>query len=337
LASSYVSLGEALDLSNRGQLELLRAAVRQGAALRITARGHSMAPFVRDADVLTIAPLDDRELSCGDVVAFAAAPGDRLVVHRVIGAAGGGWLVRGDNVRAADGIVAQASVLGRVVRVQRRGRDVGIGLTWGAGPVAALSRRGVLARVGQSARTARRAAAAVVAGAQSLPAYRSVARRLCAPCAIGAATPAEIEAAQRRLAPGGFVALAEAGPGVSAWVARHGGRVVGFAQRVERPVESAPWDGQWLVGLTVRAPYRGLGVGEALTRRVVAEARADGAGELRLAVFENDLRAVRLYEKLGFSRVTVPGLEQVFAEESVRYGRRRVVMRKELDGSGGTQ
>ncbi len=70
---------------------------------------------------------------------------------------------------------------------------------------------------------------------------------------------------------------------------------------------------------------------------MVAEARARGAVELRLAVFEDNTRALRLYEKLGFARVTVPGLEQVFAEESARYGRRRIVMRKALNGSGRTR
>ncbi len=133
MASSYVSQGEALELSNRGQLELLRAAVRQGAALRITARGHSMAPFVRGCcDVVTIGPLDDREPRA--VTSWPSQPRRTIDSWSIASsrAAGGGWLVRGDNVRTADGVVARDSVLGRVVRVQRRGRDVRLGLTWGA-------------------------------------------------------------------------------------------------------------------------------------------------------------------------------------------------------------
>ena len=135
---------------------------------------------------------------------------------------------------------------------------------------------------------------------------------------------------RRRFAPDGPAALTEAGPGVNVSVARHRGRVVGLAQHVRRPPDQAPWDGHWLVALTVRAPYRGLGMGEALARRVIEEARAAGADELKLAVFEDNVRAVRLYEKLGFARVTVPGLEPAFAEEMGRYGRRRIVMRRDL-------
>jgi ribosomal protein S18 acetylase RimI-like enzyme len=117
---------------------------------------------------------------------------------------------------------------------------------------------------------------------------------------------------------------------VTDWVARWAGITAGSVQLVVQTGASAEWAGHWLSSLTVRAPLRGLGIGEALARAVVDRARDEGAGELLLAVQEDDLRAMALYRKLGFESFTVPALEPIFAEELERLGRRRVVMRLPL-------
>jgi hypothetical protein len=136
-----------LHLSNAGQLELLRAFKERGAGLRTTVRGASMSPFIRDLDVLTVAPLDGRRARVGDVVAVALCQPQRLAIHRVVGRPRGGLLVRGDACLCPDGVVPPARVLGRVVRVERQGRVVRLGTEAGAAGgalVAALSRSGVL-------------------------------------------------------------------------------------------------------------------------------------------------------------------------------------------------
>jgi ribosomal protein S18 acetylase RimI-like enzyme len=76
--------------------------------------------------------------------------------------------------------------------------------------------------------------------------------------------------------------------------------------------------------------FRGLGVGEALTSQVLEYARAGGAHELLLGVYEDNERAVRLYLKMGFEHITRPALEPVLAQETASAGCRRVVMRKRL-------
>ncbi len=86
--------------------------------------------------------------------------------------------------------------------------------------------------------------------------------------------------------------------------------------------------------LEVWRPYRGLGVGEALTQRVISEARARGATEVLLAVFNDNAPAGSLYRKLGFQRIVVPALEPTFEEEEEQLGRRRVVMCKQLGAEG---
>jgi ribosomal protein S18 acetylase RimI-like enzyme len=115
-------------------------------------------------------------------------------------------------------------------------------------------------------------------------------------------------------------------------VARCCGRVAGFVELVHHPLEHHPWEGDWLFSLTVWGRYRGLGIGEALVRRVLAEAQLRGAADVRLAVYNDNARAITLYRKLGFAPFTETALEPLFAAEQSTYGRRRVVMRRTLPG-----
>jgi hypothetical protein len=137
------SQGE-LRLSNPGQLALLEALTERGASLHTTVRGSSMTPFIRDEDAVTIAPMNGILPSIGEVVAFLTPGGGRLAVHRVVGRAQGGWLIRGDSCAKPDGTVATEKILGRVVSVERKGRRVGFGSGAAAAMIAALSRRGLL-------------------------------------------------------------------------------------------------------------------------------------------------------------------------------------------------
>jgi len=129
----YVTYGGELSLSSSGQLELLRGMEERGVPLRFMVSGYSMRPFIRDQDVLTVAPLGNREPHRGDVVAFTRPEIGKLVIHRVIAKRGSGWLLRGDNCLEADGVVVLENILGRVVRTERGGREVRLGLKAGAG------------------------------------------------------------------------------------------------------------------------------------------------------------------------------------------------------------
>ena len=107
-----------------------------------------------------------------------------------------------------------------------------------------------------------------------------------------------------------------------------GPRIVGFVQLTSRPEEGSGWGGHWLFSLSVQPRYRGLGIGDALTQAVIDRTVADGAPTLRLAVYEDNFRAVGLYEKLGFEKIVVAALEPGFLEEKAARGRRRIVMRE---------
>ncbi|MFO7866211.1 MAG: S24 family peptidase [Candidatus Aminicenantes bacterium] len=125
----YVSYGGELRLSNLGQMELLRGAQERGVKLRTMVRGFSMHPFIRDQDVLTIATIHTREPRVGDAVAFIHPGNGKLVIHRIVMKKDAGWVVRGDHCPKADGSVVKENILGRVIRAERKGREVCLGIT----------------------------------------------------------------------------------------------------------------------------------------------------------------------------------------------------------------
>jgi len=118
-----------LPLSGPALLVLLKAVLARGVPFRFCARGWSMAPFIRDGDVITISPLRHTLPGLGEVVAFARPGSGSLVVHRVVARRGAGVLIQGDSApEHPDGLVLPENLLGRVIRVERGGRDVWLGL-----------------------------------------------------------------------------------------------------------------------------------------------------------------------------------------------------------------
>jgi hypothetical protein len=106
-----------------------------------------MSPFIRDGDVITVSPLEGREPKLGTVLAFIHPKSRRLAVHRVVGRRGDAWMLSGDNVSGADGLVKLDEIVGQVTRVERKGRPVRFGRGPVRLPIALLNRCGWLAKV----------------------------------------------------------------------------------------------------------------------------------------------------------------------------------------------
>ena len=122
-----------------------------------------MSPFIKDGDVITLAPVwpssgspnvptgsprragNVRTYGIGQVVAFVSPGSQRLVVHRVIGRHESRSIIQGDSL---SGLVADAvhpdDIIGRVVRVERGKKRVRLGLGPERYAIAVLSRAGLL-------------------------------------------------------------------------------------------------------------------------------------------------------------------------------------------------
>ncbi len=139
-----------LPLTGPELIELMRPVLESGKTVRFRARGQSMAPFIRDGDIISIAPLHRQPPGLGDVVAFSSPGAGRLVVHRVIGRKTSGYLIQGDNLPGRpDGLIPGAALLGKVTRVERSGRSINFGLGPERRLIAIISRFGLFPLLGR--------------------------------------------------------------------------------------------------------------------------------------------------------------------------------------------
>ena len=304
--------------------------IERGVPLRTSVRGFSMKPFIRDADVLTIAPLAGRLPEVGEVVAFVQPATGRLAIHRVVARTPEGWMLRGDNCPESDGLVPGQNLLGRVTFVERGGRRIRFGLGAERGLIGALNRGRAWMLLKAAARLPLRATGFALRRVQSLRVYRSLGRRIAPRVVIAPADDRDMAIVHRHFNPGASASSASRGSRATNWVAKRGSKIIGFVQYVRHPETNPEWAGHWLFSLEVWRQYRGMGIGEALTGKVIEHAVSQGAPELWLVVNEANVRAIRLYQKLGFEIIIRPALEPKLEAEKKLVGRRRVAMRKPL-------
>jgi ribosomal protein S18 acetylase RimI-like enzyme len=114
------------------------------------------------------------------------------------------------------------------------------------------------------------------------------------------------------------------------YVAKKGAVVVGFAQLV-RPSDGETLDnGYYLFSLNVRPFYRGLGIGQDLTRKVMARAKADGARELSVITKEDNRTALGLFHKLGFRVRRTQASNEKGEKKTPSQRRKKLILAKTL-------
>ena len=97
----------------------------QGYSVRFSAPGTSMGSTIRDGETITVAPAVPSQIRRGDIVAYRR--GYHIVAHRVVRVErhneGPAFLMRGDAAMSCDPLVTRDQILGKVVAVERRGRQ----------------------------------------------------------------------------------------------------------------------------------------------------------------------------------------------------------------------
>jgi phage repressor protein C with HTH and peptisase S24 domain len=149
---SRVRTGGELPLSGESLAGLMRAVLDKGKPFRFEARGTSMEPFIRDRDVLTVAPLAASRPKPGDIAAFVHPASGGVRVHRVVKVEAGRCFLKGDNALDTDGALTRDMILGLVVRLERGGRARAVGPSPGATVIAWLSRSALFVRISRRIR-----------------------------------------------------------------------------------------------------------------------------------------------------------------------------------------
>jgi GNAT superfamily N-acetyltransferase len=176
----------------------------------------------------------------------------------------------------------------------------------------------------------RRLAQAALVEAQKRTLYRMVGRRITRGMVISRATEQDLIVLHRYLRPRAERLFNPRDAETVVWVAKWRSHILGCAKTVHERDESSPWSGYWLNDLWVRPRYRGLGVGERLTRYRLEQARLEGVPQVLILVFQENERSIRLHQKLGFETITIPALEPVLAVQLAAVGKRHFTMRKTL-------
>ncbi|MFC1948011.1 S24/S26 family peptidase [Chloroflexota bacterium] len=117
-----------LTVSGKALADIMREVLNKGASFRFCARGWSMMPFIRNGDVITISPVLQGPPRLGDVVAYVRFNAGSLVVHRIIARRGSTLVIKGDGVSGySEDLVPPHNLLGKITRVERKGRTVWLG------------------------------------------------------------------------------------------------------------------------------------------------------------------------------------------------------------------
>ena len=321
-------------------LDLSAEILRQGGSFQFRAHGSSMVPFIRDGDLLTVAPVAPAGLEIGDVVLFRTRR-DRLLAHRLVHKSerGSEWTLemQGDARLSSDRPVPGERVLGRVVRVQRDGRtyrpDRGSWLLAARLWIRLLPLRRVLARV-TSAVTG--AALSTLEGLQSLPAYRRLVQRTVGARALVRPAGSDDAAALGRLfgqetlpgvrQPVGALARTVAQEGGLALIATVGHRPAGAVALHRFPDDDPHYPGWWLLGPVVRARYRRAGIGRELLHQALEDAASQDIAWVYLLACQDDAATRALAQEAGFLPATLPALQARLDDPPRPVEPRRVVL-----------
>ena len=331
-------------------VELSEGIIDTGACLRFRAGGGSMHPFIRNGDFLVIRPIENSSVKIGDVALYFTAE-NKVIVHRVIKKYkkdGRMTLaIKGDASFGSPEKVDIQNVLGRVVAIERNGREIRldtrpyriIGLFFAVISPFSQWTYPIGRRVKQGGRMV---LGGLLEKLQSPKLYCIFAKKLIRKnihyqiasseeaayfyrlynderfCEIENPIHASKEQADNP-EPSGF------------WIiAKRKDKVVGGANLCEFQESDDPYSGWWIFGMKVNWRYRRTGIGKILLKMAEEVVAREKASEIKLLVFKDARPANNLYRKMGFRPVSIPELDKQLEEEAKKTLRRRIILAKDI-------
>lgn len=108
-------------------IELSTELLRKGQSVRFKAPGRSMNPTIKEGETITIQPVAASTVGKGDIILYSFKKG--FIAHRVVRilrkkSDAPSFIMRGDASGASDCPVSAQQVLGKVISVEREGRNL---------------------------------------------------------------------------------------------------------------------------------------------------------------------------------------------------------------------
>jgi signal peptidase I len=99
-------------------IPIIYSALGRGQSIRMTARGSSMIPFIRDKEVCDLSP--PNLLTLGDIV-LAKSMSGKYLLHRIVKIKGDIFFLRGDALVNCEGPFSRGDIIGRVTTTYPKG------------------------------------------------------------------------------------------------------------------------------------------------------------------------------------------------------------------------
>jgi ribosomal protein S18 acetylase RimI-like enzyme len=115
-------------------------------------------------------------------------------------------------------------------------------------------------------------------------------------------------------------------PGMTNLIAKNRFGIIGYVELARNPDDHPTFPGYWLFSLATKPQFRRMGVGERMTLKVIDLATKEKAESLSLIVKSDNLKAVQLYEKLGFRKIRQPSLNNYLQNLEKSDSHKRSVM-----------
>ena len=328
-------------------IELSCGILGAGNKLRFQACGGSMRPFIKDADILVVEPVDAGDVSVGDIVFFKTG-NSRVAAHRVVKkereADNTVLWVRADAYFGPAQNIFSDALLGKVISIERKGRPIknlsgcqNSFLFFWVGIISCFYLFLWFLKKG-----GRFVVRSVLLSLQRLKYYRLLARKLTrgdivfTKAELGDAYAlarfySDLESADPLALFSSFEEVLNAdGNRGHFFIAKRKDDIIA-SLAIDPSCDDSFLNGaqDWFIsGLTVSWFWRGAGIAGALVKEACAFAFARGALSVYLLVFADAKPALALYKKCGFSEALTPQIADKLKQDQQELGRRRIFLQK---------
>jgi len=109
-------------------------------------------------------------------------------------------------------------------------------------------------------------------------------------------------------------------------IAKYKEKVIGSVVIRRFPDEILYYRDWWVFSLFVGEKYRNLGIGKTLMEKAIEKAKESGAKKINLIVNSKALPAINLYKHLGFTEISIPGIDEELVRRELEHNWKGLIM-----------